>query len=68
MMNRRKFLRGVALSPIAVAAVSLPKEAEAKPKSEPKIQPLPEKYYITTLVSVCDESTVLDISDWRLES
>ncbi len=48
-MNRRKFLRGVAVSPIAIAAVSLPKEAA--PKEKPMIQPLPQDYYLTTIVS-----------------
>ncbi len=68
MMNRRKFLKGVAVSPIAIAAVSLPKEAEAKEK--PKIQPLPEDYYVTTIVS-CDgalPSHRHSFSAWKLGS
>ncbi len=66
MINRRKFLRGMAASPITIAAGSLPKEAEAKEK--PKIQSLPEEYYVTTMVSTCSETDVLKIPSWRLES
>jgi len=67
IINRRKFLRGMAASPIAIAAASLPKEAAAKPKPKPEIQPLPGDYYVT-MVSAMPETTVLSIPAWRLES
>ncbi len=66
MMNRRNFLRGIAASPIAIAAVSLSKEAVAKPRS--KIQMKPETEFFTTVVSACVEPTVFEMSAWKLES